>query len=37
MDHLDGILFVDLLSAVKRNIIVRKLAKARKQARYATA
>ncbi len=37
MDHLDGILFVDRLSVVKRNMIVRKLAKARKQARYATA
>ncbi len=37
MDHLDGILFVDRLSAVKRNIILRKLAKARKQARCAAA
>lgn len=37
MDHLEGILFVDHLSAVKRNMIVRKLAKARKQAQYATA
>lgn len=31
MDHLDGILFVDHLSAVKRNMILRKLIKARKQ------
>ena len=37
MDHLEGILFVDHLSAVKRNMIVRKLAKVRKQAQYATA
>ena len=37
MDHLEGILFVDHLSAVKRNMIIRKLAKARKQAQYATA
>ena len=37
MDHLEGILFIDHLSAVKRNMIVRKLAKARKQAQYATA
>lgn len=32
MDHLDGILFVDHISAIKRNIILRKLAKARKAA-----
>ena len=31
MDHLDGVLFVDHLSAVKRGIILRKLQKARKQ------
>ena len=31
MDHLDGILFVDHVSALKRNIILRKLAKAQKQ------
>ena len=37
MDHLEGILFVDHLSAVKRSMIVRKLAKARKQAQYETA
>jgi peptide deformylase len=30
MDHLDGILFVDHLSALKRNMILRKLAKAKK-------
>jgi peptide deformylase len=31
MDHLDGVLFVDHLSAVKRSIILRKLAKAKRQ------
>jgi peptide deformylase len=31
MDHLDGILFVDHLSLLKRSIILRKLAKAKKQ------
>ncbi len=30
MDHLDGILFVDHLSALKRNMILRKLTKAKK-------
>jgi len=30
MDHLDGILFVDHLSALKRNMILRKLLKAKK-------
>jgi peptide deformylase len=30
IDHLDGILFVDRLSALKRGIILRKLAKARR-------
>ena len=30
MDHLDGILFVDHLTALKRNIILRKLLKATK-------
>ncbi|HLW28811.1 MAG TPA: peptide deformylase [Kiloniellales bacterium] len=30
IDHLDGTLFVDHLSALKRNMILRKLAKARK-------
>ena len=32
MDHLDGILFIDHLSALKRNMILRKLTKARKEA-----
>lgn len=31
MDHLDGILFVDHLSSLKRGIILRKLAKVKKQ------
>jgi peptide deformylase len=31
MDHLDGVLFVDHLSALKRGIILRKLAKAKRQ------
>jgi len=30
MDHLDGILFLDRISALKRNIILRKLVKAKK-------
>ena len=30
MDHLDGILFVDHISAVKRNMILRKLVKQRR-------
>ncbi len=30
MDHLDGILFVDHLSAIKRSIILRKLVKAKR-------
>lgn len=30
MDHLDGVLFVDRISALKRNIILRKLVKAKK-------
>jgi peptide deformylase len=30
MDHLDGVLFIDYLSRVKRDIILRKLLKARK-------
>jgi peptide deformylase len=30
MDHLDGILFVDRISALKRNMILRKLVKAKK-------
>ena len=31
IDHLDGILFVDHLTALKRNIILRKLLKTKKQ------
>lgn len=31
MDHLDGVLFVDHLSPLKRNIILRKLAKLKRQ------
>jgi peptide deformylase len=31
MDHLDGILFIDHLSALKRNMILRKLIKSRRQ------
>jgi peptide deformylase len=30
MDHLDGILFVDHISALKRNMILRKLLKAKR-------
>jgi len=30
MDHLDGVLFVDHISALKRNIILRKLTKTKK-------
>lgn len=32
MDHLEGVLFIDKISALKRNIILRKLVKARKLA-----
>ncbi len=31
MDHLDGVLFIDHLSKLKRSIMLRKLAKARRQ------
>ena len=31
LDHLEGVLFVDHLSAVRRNMILRKLSKARRQ------
>ena len=31
MDHLDGVLFVDYLSSLKRNMIVRKVEKLKKQ------
>ncbi len=37
IDHLEGILFVDHLSALKRGMILRKLAKAKKQNALATA
>lgn len=37
IDHLDGVLFIDRLSFVKRNIILRKLAKARKVSLSASA
>jgi peptide deformylase len=33
IDHLDGVLFVDHLSALKRNMIMRRLAKEQKQKR----
>lgn len=32
MDHLDGVLFIDHLSSLKRNMILRKLTKGRKDA-----
>jgi peptide deformylase len=32
MDHLDGVLFIDHISSLKRNIILRKLAKAKRLA-----
>jgi peptide deformylase len=32
IDHLDGVLFIDRLTALKRNIILRKLLKAKKAA-----
>lgn len=31
LDHLEGVLFIDRISTLKRNIILRKLAKTRKQ------
>jgi peptide deformylase len=41
MDHLEGILFVDHISALKRNMILRRLLKAKRAekplAKYATA
>ncbi len=37
MDHLDGILFVDHISSLKRNLILRKLVKMKKQAALKTA
>ncbi|MHA1568419.1 MAG: peptide deformylase, partial [Alphaproteobacteria bacterium] len=36
IDHLDGILFIDHISALKRGIILRKLTKAKKAAAEAT-
>jgi peptide deformylase len=33
LDHLDGVLFVDHLSALKRNMILRRLAKEQRQRR----
>ncbi|MBX3498258.1 MAG: peptide deformylase [Alphaproteobacteria bacterium] len=35
IDHLDGILFIDKISALKRNIILRKLVKERKDREHA--
>lgn len=35
MDHLEGVLFVDHLTALKRNIILRRLVKARRQKKSA--
>ncbi len=32
IDHLDGVLFIDHLTSLKRNIILRKLLKAKKAA-----
>ena len=32
IDHLDGVLFIDHLTALKRNMILRKLLKAKKAA-----
>jgi len=32
MDHLDGVLFVDHISSLKRNMILRKLTKTKKLA-----
>lgn len=37
MDHLEGVLFVDHISALKRRMILRKLQKAKKQAALETA
>jgi len=37
IDHLDGILFVDHLSALKRTLILRRLAKAKRTRRQASA
>lgn len=37
IDHLDGVLFVDHISALKRNMILRKLAKAKRSRQLAAA
>ena len=37
MDHLDGVLFVDHISKLKRNVILRKLQKSKKQSAQAMA
>jgi peptide deformylase len=37
IEHLDGVLFVDHLSLVKRGMILRKLAKAKRSQALATA
>jgi peptide deformylase len=36
IDHLDGVLFVDHISALKRSMILRKLLKAKKQGAFET-
>ena len=33
IDHLDGVLFIDHISALKRNMLLRRLAKEQKQKR----
>ena len=35
MDHLDGVLFIDHLSRLKRDMLLRKLAKQRKELKAA--
>jgi peptide deformylase len=37
MDHLQGVLFVDHISTLRRNMILRKLAKLQKQKSAASA
>jgi peptide deformylase len=37
MDHLEGVLFVDHLSKIKRDIILRRLLKVRRQKQTAVA
>jgi peptide deformylase len=37
IDHLDGVLFVDHISSLKRGMILRKLAKAKRSRAPATA